>query len=551
VKVVSRSVQAIKALPVNPLASAAAPVATQAPAATPSTTAVEQLKNGVTATATLPRDGILPVQLRMTQGTLRTQAPWSARSREMASEALRAARGTQGDARVAAAVHALLGMKEVASAVVSLNVARVNGGGEVTSAFRDVRLNPASNSKIATATFALGVLGPEHRFKTTISSDAAGNVYLKGGFDPSLTRADLDGMARALAASGVREIRGDMLVDDGALQGSRVPRHFEEFGDEDWEYLAHPEAFSVDKNLVRLEVEPGAAPGVPARVTSSVACFDIRSTATTAPARQEFKLGCDEQDRSGVLTRNARGQAIIDVKGTIAADYVKGKSLLMKSPAPEESAADHLRQAFSDAGIVVKGRVGQGNTPAGATLLHEHASAPLADLLKTSIATSNAFDHEMYCLATSAALSPGGTTSIERATGDLHAFLEKTLGLEGFRMDNASGLGDANRLSSADMTALLANASHEPRYASILAGLATPGGAGTLHTRMLDTPAEGRLRAKTGTLNNSVALSGVVDGAREQFVFSALVNGRDGKPVGRTAARSFVDALGMVLATLA
>src|SRR5262249_7547751 len=151
--------------------------------------------------------------------------------------------------------------------------------------------------------------------------------------------------------------------------------------------------------------------------------------------------------------------------------------------------------------------------PASAEVLHTHRSAPLKDLLRESIATSNAFDHEMYAVAAAAAQSPDGRASLTQASKRTVAFLEQQLAVKGLRMDNASGLGDADRLASANVVALLSNAAEHPRYAPLLQGLARPGHTGTLLTRMLDTPAERRLHAKTGTLGNAVALSGTVDRA--------------------------------------
>ena len=48
---------------------------------------------------------------------------------------------------------------------------------------------PASVQKILTATVAWRVLGPNFRFVTTVKADTAGNVWLVGGGDPTLTRA--------------------------------------------------------------------------------------------------------------------------------------------------------------------------------------------------------------------------------------------------------------------------------------------------------------------------------------------------------------------------
>ncbi|MBI0298212.1 D-alanyl-D-alanine carboxypeptidase/D-alanyl-D-alanine-endopeptidase [Streptomyces sp. PRKS01-29] len=66
----------------------------------------------------------------------------------------------------------------------------------------DTALMPASNAKLATATAALTVLGPEHRFTTKVVY-GDGTLTLIGGGDRMLTTADLTELAKT-AAAGVR-----------------------------------------------------------------------------------------------------------------------------------------------------------------------------------------------------------------------------------------------------------------------------------------------------------------------------------------------------------
>ncbi|MHA6762258.1 D-alanyl-D-alanine carboxypeptidase/D-alanyl-D-alanine endopeptidase [Streptacidiphilus sp. PAMC 29251] len=52
---------------------------------------------------------------------------------------------------------------------------------------------PASTNKIATSAAALSLLGPAHRFSTTVVSPAPGRIVLVGGGDPTLTAAATGG----------------------------------------------------------------------------------------------------------------------------------------------------------------------------------------------------------------------------------------------------------------------------------------------------------------------------------------------------------------------
>ncbi|MFF7265881.1 D-alanyl-D-alanine carboxypeptidase/D-alanyl-D-alanine-endopeptidase [Streptomyces sp. NPDC008159] len=76
-------------------------------------------------------------------------------------------------------------------------------------------LMPASNTKLATATAALTVLGPNHQFKTKVVY-GDGTLTLVGGGDRTLTSADLGEMAKdavaGLKAAGLTTVK--VAVDD-------------------------------------------------------------------------------------------------------------------------------------------------------------------------------------------------------------------------------------------------------------------------------------------------------------------------------------------------
>ncbi|MER5513710.1 D-alanyl-D-alanine carboxypeptidase/D-alanyl-D-alanine-endopeptidase [Streptomyces sp. NPDC002763] len=76
-------------------------------------------------------------------------------------------------------------------------------------------LMPASNTKLATSTAALTVLGPDHRFTTKVVY-GDGTLTLVGGGDRTLTSADLDAMATTVVAglksAGLTSVK--VQVDD-------------------------------------------------------------------------------------------------------------------------------------------------------------------------------------------------------------------------------------------------------------------------------------------------------------------------------------------------
>lgn len=493
----------------------------------------------------LPPTSLIPVVVpvgahpaRAPAGPSRIEAPWSAHAKALAAAALHAAAGATGTEAVAAVVDFLLESKELKGSRLSCAVA-VAGGPPLLRGTSEA-VNPCSNAKLMTAAYALSVLGPMHRFPTEMLQAPSGALVVRGAFDPTLTTDDLVAMALALRQRGIERVPA-LIVDNTALKGGNVPRAFDKYGDEDWEYLARPEPLSVNKNALRLVVTPGTHAGAAAHIDIDNGAFAIHSKVSTVDAGATFRIGCDELDTAGVLRRDAHGKAIIEVWGDVAADYRKGKALVMKMPSPTEGFIDRLRFALHSAGIVVDGEVSEAPAPPGSVAVHTHKSKPLGEILQESLATSNAFDHEMFALA-AAQRETGGPVSLADATARLESFVADSLGGVSV-MANASGIGNENKLRCQDIVGLLQKAMREPRLAPLVPALATPGGKGTLRTRMLGTEAEGRLHAKTGTGEGACALSGVVG----DVVFSLLV---ERTAAGRDAARAALDALGIALAAL-
>jgi D-alanyl-D-alanine carboxypeptidase/D-alanyl-D-alanine-endopeptidase (penicillin-binding protein 4) len=137
----------------------------------------------------------------------------------------------------------------------------------------------------------------------------------------------------------------------------------------------------------------------------------------------------------------------------------------------------------------------------------------------------------------SAGTSLAGAESIEE--------LLRELGLhrDGTRIENGSGLFDANRVSAAQVAGVLRAMASDPRTSSeFIAHLAIGGVDGTLRSRFKAHAASRRVRAKTGTLRATIALSGYVlpRVGSGPAVFSVLV---DGLPGQHAEAKQKIDAI--------
>src|SRR5262249_2747259 len=105
-------------------------------------------------------------------------------------------------------------------------------------------LNAASNVKIVTSAAGLSLLGPEYRWRTTLSivgppsgpplpagGDAAGELYLRAPGGPTLPSEDRGAMMGELAAIGRQKGQGSLVVDDTLFEGGTRPPAYDQKND--------------------------------------------------------------------------------------------------------------------------------------------------------------------------------------------------------------------------------------------------------------------------------------------------------------------------------
>jgi D-alanyl-D-alanine carboxypeptidase/D-alanyl-D-alanine-endopeptidase (penicillin-binding protein 4) len=122
-------------------------------------------------------------------------------------------------------------------------------------------------------------------------------------------------------------------------------------------------------------------------------------------------------------------------------------------------------------------------------------------------------------------------------------------------VDNEVALNDGSGLSRNDLimadatVQLLTYMSKHKYFAQFREALPIAGVDGTLRTRMRGTPAEGNVRAKTGSLSSVASLSGYVTTASgERLVFSMMLNNY---PDAAAVRRDSIDAIAVLLASFA
>ena len=208
-------------------------------------------------------------------------------------------------------------------------------------------------------------------------------------------------------------------------------------------------------------------------------------------------------------------------------------------------AAQLFRLELRRAGVTVVGGAAVGIATDGATQLAGVQSPPVSALVRHMDVYSDNFYAEMLMKEVGAVQGSGGSAAAGLAVtrGLLAA---AGVPLAGVRMVDGSGLSLIDRWTAGALGTLLRTMWLDPDLRPyVVPALPVAGETGTLEHRMRSRPARGLVRAKTGTTNNSSALSGFVG---DRYVFSIVENGR---PVHTSSAEQSQNRFAQVLARAA
>lgn len=403
---------------------------------------------------------------------------------------------------------------------------------------------PASVQKVLTTTAALSLLGSQKRFATRLMAEGLveggrlrGHLFLKGEGDPTLEAEDLEALAGKLAASGIREVAGDLVTDATAFGATGLRPDGWAWDDLAWGYGAPVSALSLHRNAVDVAVAPGAAGGaVRVALTPPTAYVQLRTQAVTHPA-------------GGVSTLAIRG----DYEGGVERWTLTGglgagsaqETLSRSVSDPARFTGTVLKEALARRGVVVMGRVRPGAAPAQARNLAVHQSPPLADLVRLTNKDSDNLIAETLLLH-AGIRAKGGPGTWEKGLAAVSSFLERAGWPQGaYRLSDGSGLSRYNAVTPGQMSRLLRHvAGDRLAYPAFLISLPVSGVDGTLGSRLSAGPAKGRLRAKTGTMSGVSGLAGYLDSPRGPIVVSIFVNGFAGSAApSRELQDKLVEAL--------
>jgi D-alanyl-D-alanine carboxypeptidase/D-alanyl-D-alanine-endopeptidase (penicillin-binding protein 4) len=408
---------------------------------------------------------------------------------------------------------------------VGLQVLDAASGAVLLSHNAHMPLVPASNEKLISTAAALHELGPSYRFRTRfyvrgkLSPQGVlnGDLVAVGGGDPLLTGERLQRLADGLRAKGLASVTGDLIVDDTFFTRTRLGPGWEQ-DDTDNYYQAPLGAFSAHFNSVWVYVLPGEV-NEPVRVA-------------TIPQTRYLTIENAAVTRTGarghlVVSTPLRGERnAVRVEGELAPDSGR-RAVYLKIDNPPLYAGMSLRDTLARNGILVGGDVKTGRWQADDTRLFTYLSPPLSEAVTLINKISSNFAAEQILL-TAATVHYKKSAGWSDGEALMKRFLSQTLGLsvEGVELKNGSGLGDVNRVPVALLADVLYQVRKNERVGpEYLASLAIAGEDGTLESYFKRWEKDDLFRAKTGSLEQVLALSGYLTGTSgEKRIVSLIFN---------------------------
>ena len=433
---------------------------------------------------------------------------------------------------------------------------------------------PASTTKLYSCAAALMALGADHRFHTPVRRhgevvdgrlygdlilDAQGDptlggrtnakgtmdfkdndhIYANGGANGEVTAtnplAGLEELAKQVADAGIKQVTGDVLVDDRLFEHARSSGSGPDV----------VSAIMVNDNCMDVIVHPAAVAGLSAKVEMrpATAYYQMEADVKTVEADKPIII---DVIGTGPRSFKVRGQMPIRAKPLVRFFPVEDPARLARALLIE---ALRIRGVSVSAGIFedpskpLPSREEVAKLPAIATLV----SLPFSEVVKVTLKVS----HNLYAstLPLLVAVHSGGRTLSQglRAQGKLL----HECGVDSATISFGGGAGgaSADAVTPAATVQLLRGMRTRPEFPALYAGLPILGMDGTLAEVVpANSPAKGKVHAKTGTLGwrdlmgsrdllTSKALAGYLTTAKGRELTIAFFINNVPLPAGVTSVR--------------
>jgi len=395
-------------------------------------------------------------------------------------------------------------------------------------------MNPASTMKLLTTFAGLEILGPAYQWKTEAYLNGTlddgilnGDLIFKGYGDPKLTIEQFWLWLRELRQRGLREIRGDIVLDQSYFgEIKHNPAAFD--NDPTRAYNVAPNALLLNFNALRIRMVPNMLQ-TNILLDPDLSGYVIENHITVAPRKP---CGGDYyqarlENRSIVL------EGIIPVECGEIDDYF---SLLPH----DEYFFSVFSALWRELGGTLLGNLRVGSAPANQTAFSTRLSQPLAEVVRDINKFSNNTMARQLFLTLST--SDGTPASIPNSITTIKQWLDShNLEFPELVLENGAGLSREERISAQHLAEILQRAAHSPLSAELKSSLPILGIDGTMKKRFKDNEIAGYAHIKTGMLEGVKSIAGYVHDANGQEWIVVFVINHPNAARGQAAQDAFIE----------
>jgi serine-type D-Ala-D-Ala carboxypeptidase/endopeptidase (penicillin-binding protein 4) len=415
----------------------------------------------------------------------------------------------------------------IAEGDVGIYVSEIDAKTPLLTSNASKAFNPASTMKIVTTFAAMSLLGADFRWKTNIylrgpvrGDILDGDLIFRGSGDPKFVIEDLTELVSQLRAAGLREIRGDLILDNGYFDiGDSSVDAID--GDPSQPYNVLPSATLMNFKATKFVVSPNSA-----------------NVITTDPVLADVQIINDINFVRGACVHRAAGLSIRDA-GSEAQPAIRisgAYSIACGETAGFSATLNHRQfsQAFFKAAWQVSGGVFLGRARFERDAASKVKTPPfftwvsprsLIDVSRDINKFSNNVMARQLMLTTSAEILKLPAT-LDRARRTISTWLDRQgLNSSEFVIDNGSGLSRTERIAAFTLGRILNKAALSPYGEIFRESLPVVGVDGTMARRLENHPINGRAWIKTGSLKSVRTIAGYVDAASgKRYSVVLLVN---------------------------
>ncbi|SMO74236.1 D-alanyl-D-alanine carboxypeptidase / D-alanyl-D-alanine-endopeptidase (penicillin-binding protein 4) [Saccharicrinis carchari] len=394
--------------------------------------------------------------------------------------------------------------------IVTLKVAEVSTGEILLSQHEELRLTPASLTKIITTATALELLGPEFTYSTKFyalgkikKGKLLGNLLIKSSGDPTLgskyfeqTKPEIiyNSLANALNMAGIKSIDGTVVIESDKINYS-APRLWEDMGNY---YGASPQGFNWRDNTAVLTLRS-------AEIGSTATLVSLEPHIAPYTVRCLAVAGSHNKDSAYVYGLKNLPEWWIEGSIPPHRHKFRIKSAL---PDPAQAFKNGLEDFLRNRGINISHNPPLHAASTEQITLFTHQSPPLSGIIKTI----NQQSHNLF--ADQLLLTLGklfkGTPSWDNGNQVVREFwLNKISFEDNFRLRDGSGLTPKNLISASGMVELLIwMEQNSKNFAFYAQSLAKGGETGTLRTTFKNPAIKGKLIGKSGSMEGVLGYCG-------------------------------------------